>query len=85
MKFSRLILIALLALSASPIATGQTFGEITGRVSDPSGAAVPAANISLTNLATNAIRTTVSTDLRRLHIPFGRAGLLQRQNRTQRL
>ena len=43
-------------------ATAQTFGEVTGRVSDPSGAAVPASSISITNVNTNAVRNTVSTD-----------------------
>jgi hypothetical protein len=55
------LLLSLLALSAIP-ALGQTFGEITGRVSDASGGAVPAATITLTNISTNAIRSTVSTD-----------------------
>jgi hypothetical protein len=41
---------------------GQTFGEVTGHISDSSGASVPQANITLTNTSTNAIRTTVSTD-----------------------
>lgn len=52
-----LVLLALFSISAF----GQTFGEITGRVNDPSGAAVPGATMTLTNTATNAVRTTVST------------------------
>ncbi|HXB72505.1 MAG TPA: carboxypeptidase-like regulatory domain-containing protein [Candidatus Acidoferrales bacterium] len=40
----------------------QTSGEVTGRISDATGAAVPAARISLTNTATNAVRETISTD-----------------------
>src|SRR5436305_7318806 len=40
----------------------QTFGEITGRVSDASGAAVPGSVLTLTNVSTNAVRTTTSTD-----------------------
>jgi len=51
----------LVALSVVPVCA-QTFGEITGHISDPSGAAVPAVDIFLTNTATNAVRTAVSTD-----------------------
>src|SRR5205807_1648499 len=47
-------------VSAMPL-FAQTFGEVTGHISDASGAAIPAAKISLTNIATNAIRETVST------------------------
>jgi hypothetical protein len=39
---------------------GQTFGEITGRVSDPSGAGVPNSVLTLTSTATNAVRQTDS-------------------------
>jgi len=37
---------------------GQTLGEITGRVSDASGAGVPGATMTLTSTATNAVRNT---------------------------
>ena len=40
----------------------QTFGEITGHISDSSGAAVAGAKVVLTNTSTNALRTAVSTD-----------------------
>ncbi len=39
----------------------QTFGEITGRVSDASGAAAPEAIVTATNTSTNASRRTAST------------------------
>ena len=48
----------LCALSAS----AQTLGELTGRVGDPSGAAVGGASIVLTSISTNAVRNTMSTD-----------------------
>lgn len=51
----------LVVLSASPL-LAQTYGEVTGHISDPSGAAIPGAKITLTNTATNAARTALSTD-----------------------
>jgi len=36
---------------------GQTLGDISGQVTDPSGAGVPSSVVTLTNTATNAIRT----------------------------
>src|SRR5690349_15045625 len=48
----------------------QTFGEITGRVTDPSGAVVAGASLTLTNVNTNAVRTVVSTDAGVYTFPF---------------
>src|SRR2546423_7305594 len=50
----------LLVISAGA-AFGQTFGEITGRVSDSSGAAVAAAAITAINANTNAARQTAAS------------------------
>jgi hypothetical protein len=50
-------------LSLATAAFSQTFGEITGEVRDPSGAVVAGASITLTNVGTNAIRTTQSNDV----------------------
>lgn len=61
MRALPLALVTLLALSAGSL-LGQTQGEITGRVSDSTGAGVPGASITLTNTATNGTRTAVSTD-----------------------
>ena len=54
------IFLATLLLTIPAVA--QTFGEITGRVSDSTGASVPGASITLTSISTNASRATVSTE-----------------------
>ena len=51
---------ALLALGSLSL-FGQTLGQITGRITDASGAAVPGVSVTLTNVATNASRSTLST------------------------
>ena len=55
------VLCSTFALFSLP-AFSQTLGEITGQVTDASSAAVPGAAITLTNVATNAVRATVSTE-----------------------
>jgi hypothetical protein len=63
LSIGRFILLSVMLLTLCAISLrAQTFGEITGHISDPTGAAVPGAKVSLTNIATNALRTTVSTD-----------------------
>ncbi len=52
---------AAFAVLAFP-AFAQTLGELTGRVSDPSGAAVANSVLALTNTNTNASRSTSTTD-----------------------
>ena len=49
--------LAVLLLSGLSL-LGQTLGDITGQVADPSGAGVPNSVVTLTNTATNAVRTT---------------------------
>jgi hypothetical protein len=40
----------------------QTFGEVTGSVKDPSGALIPGASVTLTNVNTSAVRNVVTTE-----------------------
>ena len=62
MKRSLSSSVIVLAIAAAQSIWGQTLGEITGRVSDPSGAGVPGSAMTLTNINTNAARTAVTTD-----------------------
>jgi Carboxypeptidase regulatory-like domain/TonB dependent receptor len=48
----------------------QTYGEINGTVSDPSGAVVAAAMVTVTNSATNASRTAATNETGHYAIPF---------------
>jgi hypothetical protein len=57
---SRVLVVLSLAALAAPV-FAQTFGEITGRISDSSGAAAPNSTVTVTNINTNAVRQTVST------------------------
>src|SRR5262244_1198061 len=51
-----------LTLLLAPVVLGQSDrGTITGTVTDSSGAAVPGANVTVTNLATNASSSAVTT------------------------
>src|SRR5215469_7653817 len=57
------ILAFLSLVSASLLSSGQTgTSTIRGTVTDPSGRVVPGATVTLSNVATNAVRTTKSTD-----------------------
>jgi hypothetical protein len=57
-----LSLVVLLFVSCLYLNAQSTYGSISGTVTDPSGAAVPGANVTLTNTGTAEKRTEVSGD-----------------------
>lgn len=62
-SYSRLATQVCLAAFFAFVALAQTFtGGISGTVTDPGGALVPAARLNLTNLDTSDLRTQISND-----------------------
>jgi carboxypeptidase family protein/TonB-dependent receptor-like protein len=66
---SKLIAVAL-CLLAAPLCVAQTYGEITGAVTDASGASIAGAEITITNLATNQVRQATTSAAGTFAIPF---------------
>ena len=66
----------LLSLSAMP-AQAQTAssGSVTGQVSDPQGASVPGADVTLTDTATSSKQTATTNDSGRYNFPVVNPGL----------
>src|SRR5687767_8715592 len=58
-NFSRHV--AILAFACLTLFAQSERGAINGSVTDPAGAAIPGASITLTNLATNTVATAVSS------------------------
>src|ERR1035437_10681993 len=58
----RLVLMALLLVVNSTIALAQVSGSITGKIEDPSGAAIPGATVTVTSLETGAARTVAADE-----------------------
>ena len=57
----RLPVIAFLCLVCVPVLVGQTSGSVSGHVDDATKASIPAALVTLKNVATGTERTTVTT------------------------
>src|SRR3989442_1290142 len=53
---------SLLLILSAVVVSAQTGGEITGQVTDPSGAVAPNAQVTATNTATNVARSTTSNN-----------------------
>ncbi len=59
---TKLMLAGGLVLATVLSVHGQTFGEISGQVRDSTGAAIPAVQVTATNVATNVGRTAITND-----------------------
>src|SRR5215210_4817061 len=73
--FRHTIPAALLLLIAIVTAGAQEFrGSITGQVTDPNGAALPGATVTLKNVETNAETTATATDDGSYNFPLVQPG-----------
>ncbi|CAN5557810.1 TonB-dependent receptor [soil metagenome] len=71
LRLGNIVLSTLLASSALSFAQDTlTTASVTGRVLDPSGAAIPLVSVSALELATNQIRTIQTDSLGRFRVPF---------------
>ena len=55
------IFVFILAASSAARLSAQTSGSISGHVADQTGAVIPQANVTLTNVGTSGVRTTATT------------------------
>ncbi|HYX28894.1 MAG TPA: carboxypeptidase-like regulatory domain-containing protein [Pyrinomonadaceae bacterium] len=68
------VLACMLAASSARAQTASS-GSITGLVTDPQGAAVPGADVTLTDTATNSKQTSATNDAGRYNFPVVNPGL----------
>ncbi|MBI1354178.1 MAG: TonB-dependent receptor plug domain-containing protein [Acidobacteria bacterium] len=79
MKRAHALAVAFALLLATAPVAAQTFGEISGTVSDPSGAVIAGAKVTITNTATNVARE-VETNVQGLYsVPFLNPGVYDLQ------
>src|SRR2546425_3002335 len=70
-----LLVVTVLAGLSACCLYAQTFGEVTGRVTDPSGAVIPGASVILTNVNTSAVRNVATTETGAYTLPSIPPGL----------
>ena len=68
--FCTLLIVALVAFASSVAYAQQTTGQFTGTVTNASGAVVPGATVTATNVATQQVRTTSTNDTGAYTIPY---------------
>ena len=77
--FDWILVLSLLLAPASP-SFAQTFGQITGQVTDASGGILVGASVTVTNTQTNAGARGPDEHVRQLRVPHPAPGHLQRQS-----
>src|SRR2546428_5214152 len=60
MRLSRCLQMLILLSGFSSLASAQSTGTISGRITDQGGAVLPGVTVTVTNTATGAVRTTVT-------------------------
>lgn len=70
----QLTVLSFLVVLVAPLAAQVSTGTVTGFVSDPSGAAVPGARVSLRHLATGDARDVTTSERGEFNVPFLRVG-----------
>ena len=68
---------AVLILAAAGIASAQSDAEIGGTVRDASGAVVPGVSVTVANLETGGVRTTVTNEVGFFVVPLLQPGRYQ--------
>ncbi|NUQ27326.1 MAG: TonB-dependent receptor [Acidobacteriaceae bacterium] len=62
-RFRSVLMLALLVLAGAGFTQAQVlYGTLTGNVTDASGAVIPGASVTATNVATSVVRSTTSTE-----------------------
>jgi hypothetical protein len=75
-------ILAALGILAIPV-FAQTYGEITGTVSDQSGAVIGGAEVTITNLATNQVRQVTTSEAGTYTAPFMVPGRYRLEAKSQ--
>ena len=69
MRFARIFVHVLFLLSSPALAAGQVTASVSGVVANPSGAAVPAAEVAARNVETGSVRHTSTDTSGRYQVP----------------
>src|SRR2546423_14924429 len=79
LRFLLLAVVASISLASLTLVRAQTAssGSVTGQVSDPQGAIVPGADVTLTDSTTRSALTTTTNDAGRYNFPVVNPGIYE--------